>query len=75
MDIAAADFIDGRIESADGAYPQFGANFNTRFSSREAAQNAKEKGCDGFFVPALEEVSSATEFRLLRVFRVFRGFA
>jgi hypothetical protein len=44
-----------------------GANFDSRFSLRKAATNAKEKACDGFFVPSLEEVSSATEFRPLRV--------
>ena len=49
-----------------------GANFDSRFVSREGAKNAKERACDGFFVPSLEEVSSATEFRSLRVLRVLR---
>jgi hypothetical protein len=40
--------------------------------SREAAKNAKEKACDGFSVPPLEEDYSATEFKPLRV---LRGFA
>jgi len=48
-------------------HPQFGANFDSRFSSREAAKNAKEKACDGFSSPLLEEDSSMTEFRPLRV--------
>jgi hypothetical protein len=48
------------------------ANFNRRFAAREAAKNAKEKACDGFFVPSLEEDFSATKFRPLRV---LRGFA
>jgi hypothetical protein len=55
-----------------GVYPPFGANFDSRFVSREGAKNAKEKGCDGFSVPSLEKVSSATEFRLLCVLRVLR---
>jgi hypothetical protein len=56
-------------------HPQFGANFDSRFSSREAAKNAKnakEKACDGFSSPLLEEDSLTTEFRPLRV---LRGFA
>jgi hypothetical protein len=43
--------------------------------SREAAKNAKnakEKACDGFSSPLLEEDSLTTEFRPLRV---LRGFA
>jgi hypothetical protein len=55
-------------------YPQFGANFDSRFFSREAAKNAKEKVLYGFSVHSLEEDSSATEFRPLRVLRVLRGF-
>jgi hypothetical protein len=35
------------------------------------AKNAKEKACDGFSVPSLEKISSATEFRPLRVLRAF----
>jgi hypothetical protein len=46
---------------------QFGANFDSRFSSREAAKNAKEKACDGFSARLLEEISSAMEFSPLRV--------
>jgi hypothetical protein len=52
--------------------PQFGADFDGRFVSRKAAKNAKEKACGGSSAPSLEDVSSATEFRLLRV---LRGFA
>jgi hypothetical protein len=55
-----------------------GANFDSRFVSREGAKNAKEKACDGFSVPSLEKVSSATEFRplcVLRVLRVRNAFA
>jgi hypothetical protein len=44
-----------------------GVHFDSRFVSREGAKNAKEKACDGFSVPSLEKVSSATEFRPLRV--------
>jgi hypothetical protein len=33
-----------------------GANFDSRFVSREGAKNAKEKACDGFSVPSLEEM-------------------
>ena len=55
-----------------GMHPQLGADFDSRFVSREGAKNAKERACDGFFVPLLEEVSSATEFRSLRVLRVLR---
>ena len=58
-----------------GVHPQFGANFDSRFVSREGAKNAKERACDGFFVPSLEEVSLATEFRSLRVLRVRNAFA
>jgi hypothetical protein len=39
--------------------------------SREAAKNAKEKAFFGFYAPSLEEDSSATEFRSLRVLRAF----
>jgi hypothetical protein len=53
-------------------HPQLGANFDSRFVSREGAKNAKEKACDGFSVPSLEEDFSAMEFRLLCV---LRGFA
>jgi hypothetical protein len=53
-------------------HPQLGASFNSRFSSREAAKNAKEKACEGFSTLLLEEVSSEKEFRLLCV---VRGFA
>jgi hypothetical protein len=49
-----------------------GANFDSRFVSREGAKNAKERACDGFFVPSLEEDSSTMEFSLLCV---LRGFA
>ncbi len=56
-------------------HPPKGANFDSRFVSREGAKNAKERACDGFFVPSLEEVSSATEFRSLRVLRVRNAFA
>jgi hypothetical protein len=49
----------------------FGANFDSRFFSREAAKNAKEKVLYGFSVHSLEEDSSATEFRPLRVLRGF----
>ena len=55
-----------------GVHSPKGANFDSRFVSREGAKNAKERACDGFFVPSLEEVSSATEFRSLRVLRVLR---
>jgi hypothetical protein len=44
-----------------------GTNVDGRFFSREAAKNAKERACDGFCVPSLEEISSATEFRPLHV--------
>jgi hypothetical protein len=50
-----------------GAHPLLGANFDSRFVSREAAKNAKEKAFYGFSVPSFEEDSSATEFRPLRV--------
>jgi hypothetical protein len=56
-------------------HSQFEVNFDSRFSSREAAKNAKnakEKACDGFSVPSPDEVSLVTEFRPLRVLRVLR---
>jgi hypothetical protein len=56
-----------REECIGRAHPQFRANFNSRFSSREAAKNAKEKAICGFSAPAFEEVSSAMEFRHLRI--------
>jgi hypothetical protein len=43
-------------------------DFDSRFSSREAAKNAKGKACYGFSALSLEEASSATEFRFLRGF-------
>ena len=55
-----------------GVHSPKGANFDSRFVSREGAKNAKERACDGFFVPSLEEISSATEFRSLRFLRVLR---
>ena len=55
-----------------------GANFDDRFSSREAAKNAKEKACDGFSVPSLEEIffgdGIQTSSRSLRL-RVRNAFA
>jgi len=62
---------DGMLTFLAG-HPQLGANFNSRFSSREAAKNAKEKTVYGFSVPLLEQDFSAMEFRNLRV---LRGFA
>jgi hypothetical protein len=53
-------------------HSQFEANFDSRFSSREAAKNAKEKACDGFSVPSPEEFSLVTEFRPLRILRILR---
>jgi len=53
-------------------HPQLEASFDSKFSSREAAKNAKEKACEGFSALLLEKVSSATEFRFLCV---LRGFA
>jgi hypothetical protein len=53
-------------------HPQFRANFDSRFSSREAAKNAKENAFYDFSAPSPEEDSSAMEFRPLRV---LRGFA
>jgi hypothetical protein len=61
-----------RESSSGRVHSPKGANFDSRFVSREGAKNAKERACDGFFVPSLEEVSSATEFRSLRVLRVLR---
>jgi hypothetical protein len=55
-----------------GVHSPKGANFDSRFVSREGAKNAKEKACDGFSVHSLEKVSSATEFRPLCVLRVLR---
>jgi hypothetical protein len=49
-----------------------GANFTSRFFSREAAKNAKEKAFYDFSVLLLQEDFSAMEFRLLCV---LRGFA
>jgi hypothetical protein len=46
---------------------RLGVNFSSRFFSREATKNAKEKACDGFSAPSLEKDSSAAEFRSLRV--------
>jgi hypothetical protein len=47
---------------------QFGADFDRRVFSREAAKNAKEKICfSGHFVLSLEDAASAREFRPLRV--------
>jgi hypothetical protein len=51
-------------------HPQSGANFNSRFSSREAAKNvknAKEKNVYGLSAPSLEQDFLATKFRHLRV--------
>jgi hypothetical protein len=44
-----------------------GANFDDRFSSREAAKNAKKKALFSFSATWLEEISLATEFRPLHV--------
>jgi hypothetical protein len=55
-------------------HPPKGANFDSRFVSREGAKNVKEKACDGFSVPSLEKVSSATEFRPLCVRDIFAPF-
>jgi hypothetical protein len=52
-------------------HPQFRANFDSRFFSREAAKNAKKKFL-WLSAHSLEKVSSVTEFRHLRV---FCGFA
>jgi hypothetical protein len=56
-------------------YPQIGGEFRQQIfltRSREAAKNAKEKAFHDFSAPSLEENSSATKFRLLRVLRVLR---
>jgi hypothetical protein len=53
-------------------YPQFGANFDSRFFSRQAAKNAKEKALYGFSAPSFEEVFSVMEFRPFRVFCILR---
>jgi hypothetical protein len=49
-----------------------GANFDSRFVSREAAKNAKEKAAYCLSAHSLEQDFLATEFRPLRV---LRGFA
>jgi hypothetical protein len=58
-----ADCHTAANQDSSQVHPQLGANFDSRFVSREGAKNAKEKACDGFSVPSLEKVSSATEFR------------
>jgi hypothetical protein len=69
------DFISVTWGAWCGVHSPKGANFDSRFVSREGAKNAKEKACDGFSVSSLEKVSSATEFRPLRVLRVRNIFA
>jgi hypothetical protein len=83
MVVAAAPAVCGIIHALSkrhrgAGHPRVGANFDSRFVSREGAKNAKEKVCDGFSVPSLEKFSSATEFRprcVLRVLRVRDIFA
>jgi hypothetical protein len=61
--------VDGRTSRV---HSPKGANFDSRFVSREGAKNAKENASYGFSAPSLEEFFSAMEFRLLCV---LRGFA
>jgi hypothetical protein len=56
-------------------HPPFGADFDSRFSSREERKERKEregKSFYGFSSPSLEEDSSVMGFGPLRV---LRGFA
>jgi hypothetical protein len=48
-------------------HPASGADLDSRFVSREAAKNAKEKAVYGFFAPSPKENSSATLFRPLQI--------
>jgi hypothetical protein len=58
-------------QSCCRAHPPFGASFDSKITSREAAKNAKGKAFYGFYAPSLKEYFSATEFGLLRVLRGF----
>jgi hypothetical protein len=51
-------------------HPQLGANFDSRFFFMRSREEREGK-FPGFFEHWLEEDSAATEFRPLRIFRVF----
>jgi hypothetical protein len=53
-------------------HPPFGADFDSRFSSREERKEREGKSFYGFSSPSLEEDSSVMGFGPLRV---LRGFA
>ena len=66
--------MDRNLESVGegGFLGRLGQIFDRRFFSREAA---KEKDFYGFSALLFQEISSAMEFRLLRVLRVRNAFA